>query len=108
MPVSDHVVDYAVRLARATRPDDREVPEHVKQYVGWGAGPRAGQALLHGAKAFAAMAGEPTPSCSDVAHVAPPVLRHRVLTNYAAAGDGVSPGDVVKAVLDAVKPAKYE
>ncbi|MFK7790920.1 MAG: AAA family ATPase, partial [Phycisphaeraceae bacterium] len=57
MPVSEHVVDYAVRLARATRPDDVEAPSHVKQYVGWGAGPRAGQALLHGAKAVAAMAG---------------------------------------------------
>ena len=107
MPVSEHVVDYAVRLARATRPEDSEAPDTVKQYVGWGAGPRAGQALLHGAKAVAAMAGEPTPSNEHVAHVAPSVLRHRVLTNYAAAGEGISPGDVVQAVIDAVKPATY-
>ena len=107
MPVSEHVVDYAVRLARATRPDDVDAPQMIKQYVGWGAGPRAGQALLHGAKAVAAMAGEPTPSCDHVASVAGPVLRHRVLTNYAAAGEGVGPGEVVQAVLDAVKPATY-
>ena len=108
MPVSEHVVDYAARLGRATRPDDAEAPEQVKQYVGWGAGPRAGQALLHGAKALAAMAGEPTPSNAHVAQVAPAVLRHRVLTNYAAAGEGVTQGDVVDAVLASVKPATYE
>jgi MoxR-like ATPase len=108
MPVSEHVVDYAVRLARATRPDDEGSPEIVKKYVGWGAGPRAGQALLHGAKAVSAMAGEPTPSCEHVDKIAPSVLRHRVLTNYAAAGDGVSAGDVVKAVIAAVEPAKYD
>ena len=82
-------------------------PDHVKQYVGWGAGLRAGQALLHGAKAVAAIAGDPTPTCEHVKQVAPSVLRHRVLTNYAAAGDGVSPGDVVQAVIEAVQPATY-
>ncbi|MEM6504896.1 MAG: MoxR family ATPase [Planctomycetota bacterium] len=107
MPVSEHVVDYAVRLARATRPDDSEAPDQVKAYVGWGAGPRAGQSLLHGAKAVAAIAGDPTPSCEHVKQVAPSVLRHRVLTNYAAAGDGVSAGDVVQAVIGAVQPATY-
>jgi MoxR-like ATPase len=107
MPVSEHVVDYAVRLARATRPDDAEAPDHVRQYVGWGAGPRAGQALLHGAKAVAAMAGDPTPSCDHVQRIAPSVLRHRVLTNYAAAGDDIDAGDVVQAVIDAIKPATY-
>lgn len=107
MPVSGHVVDYAVRLARATRPDDAEAPSDVKQYVGWGAGPRAGQALLHGAKAVAAMAGDPTPNCEHIKQIAPSVLRHRVLTNYAAAGDGVSAGDVVQAIIDAVQPATY-
>ncbi len=107
MPVSEHVVDYAARLGRATRPDDVESPDVVKKYVGWGAGPRAGQALLHGAKAVAAMAGEPTPSCDHVARIVPAVLRHRVLTNYAAAGDGFTPSEVVKAVLGKVTPAKY-
>ncbi|MBX2851270.1 MAG: MoxR family ATPase [Phycisphaeraceae bacterium] len=107
MPVSEHVVDYAVRLARATRPDDAGAPDHVQQYVGWGAGPRAGPALLHGAKAVAAIAGDPTPSCEHIKQVAPSVLRHRVLTNYAAAGDGVDAGNLVQAVINAVQPATY-
>lgn len=107
MPVSEHVVDYAVRLARATRPDDAEAPDQVKQYVGWGAGPRAGQALLHGAKAVAAIAGDATPSCEHIKQVAPSVLRHRVLTNYAAAGDGIDANDIVQAVIEKVAPATY-
>ncbi|MEM9415559.1 MAG: MoxR family ATPase [Planctomycetota bacterium] len=108
MPTSGHVVDYAVRLARATRPDDSEAPDAVRQYVGWGAGPRAGQALIHGAKALAAMSGEPTPTVVHVNRIAGAVLRHRVLTNYAAAGDGVTPGDMVEAVLSTVEPERYE
>jgi len=107
MPVSGHAVDYAVRVARATRPDDGEAPDMVRDYVGWGAGPRAGQALIHGAKAIAAMAGEPTPTIEHVKRVAASVLRHRVLTNYAAAGDGITPGQVVSAVLGSVKPERY-
>ncbi|MEX0655702.1 MAG: AAA family ATPase [Phycisphaeraceae bacterium] len=102
MPVSDFVVDHAVTLARATRPDDGEAPEMVRQYVGWGAGPRAGQALVHAAKAAAAMEGEPTPSVAHVRRVAMHVLRHRVLLNYAAAGEGVDVRRVIEAVLAAV------
>jgi len=108
MPVSGHVVDYAVRIARATRPDAGEAPEMVREYVGWGAGPRAGQALIHGAKAVAAMAGDPTPTVDHVKRVAASVLRHRILTNYAAAGDGITPGQVVNAVLGSVEPERYE
>lgn len=108
MPVSEHVVDYAVRLARATRPGDSEAPERVQRYVGWGAGPRAGQALLHGAKAVAAMSGEPTPSNEHVKQIAPSVLRHRVLPNYAAAGEGLDADALVSSVIEAVKPATYE
>ena len=107
MPVSEHVVDYAVRLARATRPDDAQAPDMVRQYVGWGAGPRAGQAMVHASKAMAAMAGEPTPSIEHIRRIASAVLAHRVLTNYAAAGEGLGAGDVVDAVLDAVKPQQY-
>ena len=108
MPVSGHVVDYAVRIARATRPDNGGAPEMVRDYVGWGAGPRAGQALIHGAKAVAAMAGEPTPTVEHVKGVAASVLRHRVLTNYAAAGEGITPGQVVSAVLGSVEPERYQ
>ncbi|MFI4861268.1 MAG: AAA family ATPase [Phycisphaerales bacterium JB063] len=107
MPVSAHVVDYAVRLARATRPDDSEAPKSVREYVGWGAGPRAGQALIHGAKALAAMAGEPTPTVVHAKRIASAVLRHRVLTNYAAAGDDVGPDRIVQAVLETVQPDRY-
>ncbi|MFA9479471.1 AAA family ATPase [Phycisphaerales bacterium AB-hyl4] len=98
MPVSEHVVDVAVSLARATRPGDADASATVRQYVGWGAGPRAGQALVHAAKAAAAMAGEPTPSTAHVKAVAMHVLRHRVLLNYAAAGEGVD----VKQIIDTV------
>ena len=108
MPVSGHVVDYAVRLARATRPDDPEAPNLVRDYVAWGAGPRGGQALVHGAKAAAAMAGLPTPTLDHVRQVAAPVLCHRVLTNYAAAGDGTTAAQVVQAVLHDLSPARYD
>ena len=107
MPVSGHVVDYAVRLARATRPEENEAPDTVRQYVGWGAGPRAGQALIHGAKAIAAMAGEPTPAVQHIKRIAPSVLRHRILTNYAAAGEGITPTQVAAAVLKHIKPERY-
>ncbi len=108
MPVSGHAVDFAVRLARATRPDDPGAPAMVKEYVGWGAGPRAGQALIHSAKAVAAMAGEPTPTVEHLRKVAAPVLRHRVLTNYAAAGEGLGASEIVDAVLQSVEPSRYE
>jgi MoxR-like ATPase len=108
MPVSGHAVDFAVRLARATRPEDPGAPAMVKEYVGWGAGPRAGQALIHSAKAVAAMAGEPTPTVEHLRKVAAPVLRHRVLTNYAAAGEGLGASEIVDAVLQAVEPSRYE
>jgi len=107
MPVSAHVVDYAVSLARATRPSEAEAPELARQYVAWGAGPRAGQALIHGAKALAAMAGQPTPSCDHVRQAAMPVLRHRVLLNYAATGEGLTPAAVVERIIGQVKEAEY-
>jgi len=107
MPVADHVVDYAVSLARATRPSEAEAPELTRQYVSWGAGPRAGQYLIHGAKALAAMSGEPAPSCDHVRRVAMSVLRHRVLLNYAATGEGLTPAEVIERIIGAVKEADY-
>jgi MoxR-like ATPase len=108
MPVSDHVVDYAVSLARATRPADPDAPEICRQYVEWGAGPRAGQHLVHGAQALAAMAGRPTPGCDDVARLAMAVLRHRVLVNYAATGEGITSADVIAHLLEAIEQPSYE
>jgi len=84
LPAASNVVDFALRLVRATRPDDATCPATVKQWVRWGAGPRAGQALLLGAKAAALLDGRTVPSPADVAAVALPVLRHRLLVNFRA------------------------
>ncbi len=107
MPVSRHVVEYAVKLARATRPSDALAVEETRQYVEWGAGPRAGQYLVAAARALAAMAGEPTPNCAHIRRAAMPVLRHRVLVNYAATGQGIDARQVIDAVLSQVPEPSY-
>ena len=84
IPVSRSLIRAAVTLARMTRPADPESPPFIREYVDWGAGPRASQYLVLGAKARAAMAGRPMADLDDVRAVAPPVLRHRVVTNFAA------------------------
>ena len=84
VPAAPSLVSYAVRLARATRPDDSDAPDLIKRYVSWGAGPRASQYLVLGAKARAAMNGRGVPNFDDERAVAPSVLRHRVLTNFKA------------------------
>jgi len=84
IPVSRSLIRAAVTLARMTRPADPESPAFIREYVDWGAGPRASQYLVLGAKARAAMAGRPMADLDDVRAVAPPVLRHRVVTNFAA------------------------
>jgi len=104
LPAASNVVDYALRLTRATRPDDPSAPQAVKDWVRWGAGPRAGQALLLGAKATALLDGRPAPSLEDVTTVARPVLRHRVLVNYQAEADRIDPDQVVARLLDIVRP----
>ena len=101
VPVSESVLRYAVRLIRASR--DEKLPE-VGQYLSWGAGPRAGQYLILGAKARAIMSGRTTPDVDDVRAVAPPVLRHRLVTNFHAEADGVTTDELVARLLDAVAP----
>jgi len=101
VPVSESVLRYAVRLIRASR--DEKLPE-VGQYLSWGAGPRAGQYLILGAKARAIMSGRTTPGVDDVRAVAPPVLRHRLVTNFHAEADGVTTDELVARLLDAVAP----
>jgi MoxR-like ATPase len=102
MPAASNVVDYALRLARATRPSDPGAPAAVRDWVKWGAGPRAGQALLVGAKASALLDGRAVPEPADVRRVALPVLRHRVLLNFQAEADGLDADQIVARVLDAV------
>lgn len=97
--VADTVLQYAATLVRATRPDTAEAPPIVKQYVRWGAGPRAGQALILGAKASAFLDGRVAVAPADVRRVAHPVLRHRVLPNFAAEADGMTSEPVIDALL---------
>ena len=92
-------INYAARLVRATRPDDESAPEFVRELIDWGAGPRAGQFLLAGGKAMAAMAGRPSVSMKDIRDVAIPVLRHRISTNFQAQAEGMSTDDVVNRLI---------
>ncbi len=93
VPVADNVVDYAVNLVRQTRPNENGAPQFVKDWISWGAGPRASQYLILGAKTRAILDGRPTPDIDDVRAVARPVLRHRIVTNFNADAEGV---DAVK------------
>jgi MoxR-like ATPase len=102
---ASNVIDYALRLVRASRPAggaDDGVPSEVRQWVKWGAGPRAGQALVLGAKARALVDGRSVASPEDVRAVALPVMRHRILVNFQAEADGVDPDQIVGHLVDAV------
>jgi MoxR-like ATPase len=99
IPVSKGLIRAAVSLARLTRPTDPDAPAFVKEYVEWGAGPRASQYLVLGAKARAAMAGRPMADLDDVRSVAPAVLRHRMVTNFAAEAADRSSADLVQELL---------
>jgi MoxR-like ATPase len=100
VPVGDHVIDFAAKLARATRPGSDEAPEFVKEMVGWGAGPRAGISLISAAKAHAVLRGRVHATTGDVASVALPVLRHRVLTTFNAEAAGVKSDDIIKRLVE--------
>jgi MoxR-like ATPase len=106
-PVSDHVIDYAVSLAAATRPGNADSPQVVRDYVEWGAGPRASQYLILGAKALALLNGKISPETADVRDVAMHVLQHRVITNYRATGAGKRSRDVVQSILTEVREKSY-
>ncbi len=106
IPVSRHVTGYAVDLVRATRPDDAAAPPFVKEQVGWGAGPRASQALIQCAKTHAALSGRLNVSCDDVRHLARPVLRHRVLASFAAEAEGITTDAIVGRLLESVPERK--
>jgi len=106
VPAADHVVDYARDIARLSRPNDPDAPGFVKEMVAWGAGPRAGIYLILAAKARAILHGRFHATTDDVRAVALPVLRHRVLTTFNAESAGVTSDDVVKMLVDQVKPVE--
>ncbi|VTS01745.1 AAA family ATPase [Tuwongella immobilis] len=108
LPISDHVGMYAVNLARSTRPDDEIAPAFTKNYVSWGAGTRAVQYLVLGAKARAAISGDYHVTVDHVKAVAPLVLRHRVMTNFQAEAEGISPDKIVTMLLEQVTPPKAD
>lgn len=99
MPIADNVLEYAVKLAVKTRKDDSLATEDVKKYLNWGAGPRASQYLVLGAKTHAALNGKYSPDIEDVKAVALPILRHRVMRNYKAEADGVSLEQIIDSLL---------
>ena len=105
IPASRHVVKYAVALARATRPEEADA--YARNYIAWGAGPRASQHMILGGKALAMLDGQPTVSADHIRQVAPFVLRHRVLPNYAASGEGLTSADIVRHVIENVREPEY-
>ncbi len=100
VPVADNVVEYAVSLVRHTRPNYENAPQFVRDWTSWGAGPRASQYLILGAKTRAILEGRLTPNIDDVRAVAIPVLRHRIVTNFNAEADGVGTVDIIKKLLE--------
>ena len=102
IPAASNVVDYAARLVRATRPEGSEAAAVVSKYVRWGAGPRAGQALILCGKARALLEGRATVALDDVQALALPVLRHRVLVNFQAEAEGLDADAIVARLLNEV------
>jgi MoxR-like ATPase len=109
--VSEYIVQYVARLVRATRPKDPTAPSFVRELVDWGAGPRAGQFLIQGGKALAAMEGRFSVAVEDVRKIAVPVLRHRISTNFQAQAEGMTNEDIIERLLRETPPPvipKYE
>jgi MoxR-like ATPase len=100
VPVADHVVKYAIHLVRQTRLNQPDTPKFIKDYVSWGAGPRASQTLVLAGKARALLAGRYHVSTEDIRQVAHPTLRHRVLTNFNAEAEGIRPDDIIKMLIE--------
>ena len=102
VPIADHVIRYAMQFGRLTRVHKENVPDFIKEWVSWGAGPRAGQYLILGAKARAILRGRYYVSCEDIREVAAPVLRHRIITNFNAEAEGVTSDQIVKKLIELV------
>ena len=108
LPISDHVARFAVDLTRSTRPNDDIAPGFTKEYVNWGAGTRAVQYLVLGAKARAAIEGQYNVTCEHIRAVAPLVLRHRIIANFHAEAEGVTPDRIVEMLVDVVEEPQAE
>ncbi|MEI7904045.1 MAG: AAA family ATPase [Candidatus Firestonebacteria bacterium] len=102
VPIADHVLKYAYEITKSTRPGSENVPDFVKEYVSWGAGPRASQYLVLGGKARAILNGQYYVSCDDIEAVARPVLRHRIVVNFTAEAEGINTDEIVNRILKAV------
>ena len=100
MPVPEHVLDYAIKLVRSTRPEDESAPSIVKEYLSYGAGPRASQYLVLGAKARAFFEGRNVPNTEDIKQLAFPVLRHRLIRNFRAEADEITTDNIIKELLE--------
>ncbi|RME83540.1 MAG: MoxR family ATPase [Planctomycetota bacterium] len=108
VPVAKHIIRYAASLVRATRPKSSEAPDFVKEFVEWGAGPRAGQYLIFAAKAFAAMDGRINVSISDIKKAAVPVLRHRIAVNFQAQAEGLGTVEIIQKLLTSLEEPEVE
>jgi MoxR-like ATPase len=105
IPASDYVIQYAVDMVRNTRPETTRL-DYIKRWIRWGAGPRASQFLIIGAKTRAALDGRFTPGIEDIRSVALPVLRHRLITSFTADAEGISPDQIVGKLLADIKPPR--
>ena len=99
LPVADNVYEYAVKLAASTRPNSELASAQVNEFVNWGAGPRASQYLIIGAKTHAALNGKFSPDIEDVRAVAEPILRHRIVRNYKAEAEGITVEDIIAGLV---------
>jgi len=102
MPVADHVYSYAERIVRSTRPNEPDALDFCKKWLSWGAGPRASLNLILAAKARALLTGQFYVSCQDIADVAAPILRHRIIPNFAAQSEGITPDAITRRILKSI------
>ncbi len=100
IPINDNVLNYAVKLAVKTRPNTKHAHEYANKYLNWGAGPRASQYLVIGAKTHAALSGKYAPDIEDVKAVAYPILRHRIVRNYKAEAEGISVENIIDKFME--------
>jgi len=100
VPVADNVIDFAVKLVTATRPNGKNTPDFINNWVEWGAGPRASQYLTLAAKTHAVLDGRPTPNIDDVIKIAKPVLRHRIIPNFNAESDGIDTDTITEKLIE--------